>query len=139
MFDHTSVGARIDSLHRVMDVAELRQSIVADNIANAETPNFKRAFVNFESRLADAYRSGAERPRFAAARTDADHIGFHRTLDPRDVRPRVLRDWYTTAQNNGNNVDIDVEAVALQQNALRYQMASRITNDLFQRINIVLR
>ena len=55
------------------------------------------------------------------------------------MRPRVLRDWYTTAQNNGNNVDIDVEAVALQQNALRYQMASRITNDLFQRINIVLR
>lgn len=139
MFNQTNLGGRVDSLHRVMDVAELRQSTIADNIANAETPNFKRAFVNFESRLSDAYLSQAERPSFTAARTDEGHITFHRTLDPREVRPMVLRDWQTTAQNNGNNVDIDVEAVALQQNALRYQMASRMTNDLFQRINIVLR
>ena len=40
-----------------MDVATLRRNVIANNIANANTPNFKRSDVNFESQLKRALDS----------------------------------------------------------------------------------
>ncbi|MDR0690236.1 MAG: flagellar basal body protein, partial [Spirochaetaceae bacterium] len=39
----------VDMIHRAMDVNLLRRSVIANNLANAEVPNFKRSDVNFES------------------------------------------------------------------------------------------
>ncbi len=121
-----------------MDTSLLRQNVIADNIANANTPNFKRSDVNFESRLAYALRSEREKPRFTAAVTDARHMTFTKTLDHRDVRPRRVLDFTTTAKNNGNNVDIEVESMNLLNNQLAYQLMTRSVSDAFARINLVL-
>jgi flagellar basal-body rod protein FlgB len=122
-----------------MDASLLRQNVIANNIANVNTPNFKRGQVNFESRLAHALASERREPRFREALTDEAHIPFHETLDYRDVRPRRVTDFATTAKNNGNNVDIDVEAMDQLNNQLAYQMMTRSVADAFQRINLVLR
>ncbi len=139
MFENSSFGRQIDVLHRTMDVSLLRQNVIANNITNASTPNFKRTTVNFESQLAYAMQSEREVPRFQAATTDERHFSFHRVSDYRDVRPRRVLDFTTTAENNGNNVDIEVESMDLLNNQLAYQMMTRSVADAIGRVNLVLR
>ncbi|MFP4152178.1 MAG: flagellar basal body rod protein FlgB [Alkalispirochaeta sp.] len=138
MFEGTGFGRQLDILQRSMDTSLLRQNVIANNIANANTPNFKRSVVNFESRLAHALTSEGREPRFREALTDEDHIAFYQPLDHRDVRPRRVLDFTTTAKNNGNNVDIEVESMDLLNNQLAYQMMTRSVSDAFARINLVL-
>jgi len=138
MFESTGFGRQLDILQRSMDTSLLRQNVIAHNIANANTPNFKRSVVNFESRLGHAIESESRRPRFREALTDENHIAFYQPLDYRDIRPRRVLDFTTTAKNNGNNVDIEVESMNLLNNQLAYQMMTRSVSDAFARINLVL-
>lgn len=139
MLSTSGFGRQIDILQRTMDTSMLRQNVIANNIANANTPNFKRQEVNFESRLAYALQSERQEPRFQEALTHERHMSFHETLDYRDVRPRRVTDFTTTAKNNGNNVDIEVESMNQLNNQLAYQMMTRSVADAFQRVNLVLR
>ena len=79
----------IDLLKRGLDVSVLRRNVIANNIANAETPNFKRSVLNFESTLKRALDSEKARvPRQFV--TDGRHIPFHQPVDYRTVRPRLV-------------------------------------------------
>ena len=138
MFENTGFGRQVDILQRSMDTSLLRQNVIANNIANANTPNFKRSVVNFETRLAYALQSEERQPRFREALTDENHIRFRTPADYRDVRPRRVLDFTTTAKNNGNNVDVETESMNLLNNQLAYQMMTRSVADAFSRIRIVL-
>jgi flagellar basal-body rod protein FlgB len=139
MFLNNSFGKTLDILQRNMDVAMLRQDVIANNIANADTPNFKRTVVNFESQLKAALDSeNGPRP-FQAAMTHERHIPFHQPVDYRSVAPQRRLDYLTTADNNGNNVDIEVESMNFLNNQLRYTMMTNAVNQQFQRVNLVVR
>ena len=47
----------VDLLHRAMDASTLRYQVSANNLANAEVPNFKRTSISFESELKRAIES----------------------------------------------------------------------------------
>jgi len=138
MFLSGSFGKNLDILGRTMDVALLRREVISDNIANSDTPHFKRSVVNFESQLERALDSEKIR-RFPNLMTHDRHIAFQRPLDYRTVRPRRVWDWQTTAKNNGNNVDIEQETMNLMQNQLLYQTLAQAVSGEFARVNIVLR
>ena len=121
-----------------MDVSMLRQDVIANNIANADTPNFKRSFVNFESQLAAALESRGA-PTFRAAVTHERHISFSRQVDYRSVRPQTRLDYLTTADNNGNNVDIEEESMNFLNNQLMYTLLTNSVTKQFQRVNLVVR
>ena len=66
LFDTTMVG-----LERAMSGAQMRQQVLANNLANANTPGFKRSDVDFHSALAAAFGQGAATPaQIAQARFD---------------------------------------------------------------------
>lgn len=138
MFAGTSWGKNIDILSRSMNVSNERQSVIADNIANADTPNYKRRFINFESGLKRALESENRPPSFREAVTNERHMSFEHPTDYRSVEPRRVVDWETTAKNNGNNVDIEVEAQNMVKNMLNYQLMTRNVGEQFNRMNIVL-
>ena len=139
MFLNSSFGRSLDILHRSMDVTMLRQSVIADNIANVDTPNFKRSFVNFESQLKAALESeNAPRP-LEAARTRPGHIRFTQPVDYRTVRPQRQLDYLTTSKNNGNNVDIEVESMEFLNSQLLYTLMTDAVQQQFQRVNLVVR
>lgn len=138
MFENTTFGTQLDILHRSMDVSVMRNSVIANNLANADTPNFKRSVVNFESQLAYALEQEQKRPRFQAALTNERHIPFDRTPDYRDVKPRRVLDFTTTGKNNNNNVDVEVESMNLLNNQMAYQMMTRSVADSMARLNLVL-
>lgn len=133
-----SFGKTIDLLQRSMDVTVLRRNVIANNIANSDTPNFKRTTVNFESQLRRALDSEKVQPPLQFA-THERHIPFHRKLDYRNVRPRRVLDYLTTGKNNGNNVDIEEETMMSMQNQLLYQTYTAVLTSEFNRVNLVLR
>ncbi|NBC29500.1 MAG: flagellar basal body rod protein FlgB [Spirochaetes bacterium] len=138
MFFDNSFGQTLDIMHRSMDANMLRQDVIANNIANSDTPNFKRSEVNFETRLRDALE-GPREPRFDAALTNEKHIPFRQPLDYRDVRPTRFLDHQTTAKNNGNNVDIEQESMNLLNNELMYTLLTNSVSTQLTRVNMVLR
>ena len=138
MFFTGSFGKHLDILQRTMDVATLRGDVIANNIANSDTPGFKRSMVNFESELTRAL--GSENVKsFPALLTDSRHISFKRPSDYRDVKPKVVWDYLTSSKNSGNNVDIEQESMNRLQNQLLYQTLAQAVSTAFNQVNIVLR
>lgn len=138
MFLNNSFGKTVDVLHRTMDAATLRQQVLANNISNADTPNFKRSSLNFEAELKRALDSeDIHKPQ--GALTHEKHISFDRVQDYRDVRPSRFLDYLTQTDNNGNNVDAEQESMLLLQNQLRYDLLTRSISNQFSQLNIVLR
>ncbi len=119
------------TIKTAMDVAMLRQEVHSHNIANAETPGYKRRYVVFESIL----QKVMEKKRIAVERTNPKHLpGFI------DVpKPLVMKDYTTTYRNDGNNVDVDVEVVQMVKNGLKYQVLTRLMSMNIDRYNAVVR
>jgi flagellar basal-body rod protein FlgB len=138
MFLNSSFGKTVDILHRNMDVALLRREVIANNIANADTPNFKRTEVNFESELKRALES--EKVEYMPGfKTHEKHMPFYRPVDYRSVKPRRVLDYLSTSQNNGNNVDIEQEMMGAMHNQLNYNLMVDSLTNTFRRVNLVLR
>jgi flagellar basal-body rod protein FlgB len=118
-------GASFDRLQGAIDTSNLRQKVISNNIANAETPNFKRSEVAFETIL-EQEMSG-DSGSLVGSRTDPRHF----YIGPNSAStstPQVNTDQNTTYNNNLNNVDIDREMSQLAQNQLKY-------NALIQQLN----
>ena len=126
-----------DILQRSMSASIVRQEVIADNVANADTPHFKRREVAFESELTRALSPREER--MEAALTHKRHIPFNRAKDYREVKPVVYLDYTTSYRNDGNNVDIEKEMVDARENGLRYTALAQRVSDNFQLLNIVMR
>jgi len=62
MIANNSFSQTVDLLHRSMSATTLRQAVYANNMANVNTPNFKRTEVTFESQLGRALDSRQNRP-----------------------------------------------------------------------------
>jgi flagellar basal-body rod protein FlgB len=131
-------GKNMGILTREMDVSVLRGNVIANNVANVNTPNFKRSFVNFESQLKRALDS-EKAGRFPQYVTSDRHIVFDKPMSWEDVGPRRVLDYLTEAKNNGNNVDIEEEGMNALNNQLLYTTLAQVVSSEFQRVNIVLR
>lgn len=127
----------IDVLQRNMDTASLRRQVIANNIANAETPNFKRSHMNYEAELSRALAS-EKLDTSIGVLTHERHIPFRKSIDYRDVRPKIVLDYLTAAKNNGNNVDIERELLEATKNQMLYELMSSAVGFQFGQIDIVL-
>ena len=138
MFLNNSFGKTLDIMHRTMDVSLLRRSVIADNLANADTPNFKRSVINFESELKRALQTETDRG-LSTNVTNSRHIPNKNPQDYREVGPRRVLDYLTTSDNNGNNVDLETETMQMMQNQLQYELMTQFVSNQFNQINSVLR
>ena len=130
----------VDLLQRAMDATSLRYQVSANNLANSEVPNFKRSTVNFESELKRAFESEEKaRNGFQLARTDERHISLNEPYDYRDVEPRRVLDYTTTAKANGNNVDAETEANNILQIQMQYRLLTQLAGFEFSQFNTVMK
>ena len=98
-------GFRLELLAQILDAASLRHRVIAQNVANVNTPGYRRMEVSFEADLARAFES--KRGESAELRT---------RVVVADGPERV----------DGNTVDIDREMNDMAKNALLYQAAAQI-------------
>jgi len=110
-------GASFERLAGALHAASLRQQVLANNIANADVPNFKRSDVVFEELLAE--KLGARTDKKLPLRT---FLPGHMPSRAPAPEPRVVTDRSSTLNHNGNNVDIDREMALLAENQLRYNL-----------------
>lgn len=109
-------GVGFQRLENAIDAANLRQEVISNNIANVDTPYFKRSNVSFESLLQE--QMNGDSPELQGKRTDYRHF----VIGPTNQIPsaKVESDQTTSMNNNLNNVDIDSEMSSLAENQLRY-------------------
>ncbi|GMO49814.1 MAG: flagellar basal body rod protein FlgB [Termitinemataceae bacterium] len=129
----------VDLLHRSLDAQSVRRDVIANNLANAEVPNFKRSDLNFEASLKKALDSEKQKPVIELKTSDPRHISNYKPQDYRDVEPRRALDYLTQSKNNGNNVDAEVEVNLLVQNQLMYQLLAQSVQHEFEQVNSVVR
>ena len=115
-FDTESSAA----MQRALTASSLRQQVLSDNIANVNTPNFKRSDVLFGDQLQQAVdkeekRSGKQ---LSLRRTNAKHLPIP---NQRSEAAQVVKEEATTMRTDGNNVDIDREMAEVAKNAIFYQ------------------
>ncbi|TDA69426.1 MAG: flagellar basal body rod protein FlgB [Clostridia bacterium] len=110
----------IRALEKSMQASSLRQEVIADNVANLNTPGFKRAAVSFE----EEYRRAAqERSSLALVTTNPQHM--KNIPDMANVEPRIIYDTTTSMRPDGNNVNLEEEMVDLAMNTFNYQFLSQ--------------
>ncbi|MDR3207261.1 MAG: flagellar basal body rod protein FlgB [Oscillospiraceae bacterium] len=127
---------QIDRLGKGLDASWLRQDVIAQNIANADTPNYKSKRVSFETDFQNALEGGTG---FQAKRTRAEHLTFGGASDPMAVLPTVEENSDYTMRMDGNNVDIEQENVALAENTIRYDLLTTKLNAELSRLKLVIR
>ncbi|MDR1576247.1 MAG: flagellar basal body rod protein FlgB [Treponema sp.] len=129
----------VDLLHRAMDANTVRRSVIANNMANANVPNFKRSIVNFESELKRALDTEKQKPALELTLTNSKHIPNFKERDYRDVQIRRVLDYTSTYNNNGNNVDPEQEFMLALENQITYSVLAQAATFEFSQINQVLR
>jgi flagellar basal-body rod protein FlgB len=120
-------GAAFLRLENAINAAAMRQRVISNNIANGDTPYFKRSDVVFEEMLTQAIGSLGTRS-LAGRITDPRHIPINGSYP--SPAPRVVTDESTTINNNRNNVDVEKEQALLAENQLRYNlMAQQVAHE----------
>lgn len=139
MFEGSDFGKALTLLTRSLDVSILRRQVIADNVANAGVPNFKRSEINFESSMKAALASQSSKPELDLVRTNDRHFSLDRKVDFTQVQPRKVLDYTTTSKNNGNNVDPEQEFLDSLRNQLQYTLMTQAANFEFNQVNQVLK
>ena len=96
-------------LEKGLDLASVRHRAISSNIANVNTPGYKRRDVSFEAvmrRAVEGSMSGEEE-------------------DATPLERVVMVDGARSQRNDGNNVDIDYETTLLGENSILYFAIAR--------------
>lgn len=134
MLEQIMSNKALDVMQRGMGAANLRQEVISHNIANVNTPNFKKSDVIFEDLLAkelDLDDTG----RMKLVRTNDRHMPI--PLNKR-VKPEIELDDSTTMRYDNNNVDIDIEMASLAKNSLYFNALARQVGGQFSQLRSVI-
>ena len=99
----------INVLEKTCDASWTRNSLISNNIANVDTPNYKRKDLKFEEYLSSAVTLGSSLDE-DIANVDLDTLTGTTYTDYGNVDYRL----------DGNNVDIDTESAELAKNQIKY-------------------
>ncbi len=121
MLDQIMNATAINVLGRGLQAANLRHAVISDNIANVNTPNFKKSEVVFESLLAEQMTNDTKK--LAMVRTRDKHLPMVREQGL--ISPQIQEDGTTSMRTDNNNVDIDIEMAELAKNNVYYDALSR--------------
>lgn len=120
----------INVLDKAADVSWTRETLITNNLANVNTPNYKRKDIDFQSALKN------ELGKFQYTSLDEKIAN----VDLSRLNPAV----YTDSSNysyrlDGNNVDVDTEEVELASEQIKYQALTRSITSEFERLRTVIK
>lgn len=112
-----------------LDVRARRTEVIANNLANADTPGFKARDLDFRTALARA--AGEQVPGVHLSTTRAGHIGGSASAEAA-VNPDLKYRTPLAPALDGNTVDAQLEQAAFAENAVRYQATLTFLNSKFR-------
>ncbi|MCH3959221.1 MAG: flagellar basal body rod protein FlgB [Selenomonas sp.] len=136
MLEQIINSSNFNYLSRGLEAANLRHEVISNNIANVNTPNFKRSAVNFEALLAKELHLDEDSGRMALVRTHDRHLPI--AMPSGSVHGVIEEDGTTTMRVDNNNVDIDSEMAGLAKNQLYYNAMSTQLGGFISRMKNVI-
>jgi len=97
----------------------LRQKAIANNVANAETPGYRRIDVKFEELL-------------------AKHLGKDGEVELTDIQPEIYQPKETAVKSNGNDVNWQNEVGNMVKNSLRHKAYVRLLEKKYRQIELAI-
>lgn len=122
-------------LEQAISAASLRHKVIADNIANVNTPGFKRSEVRFEDVLRETTAS-ASKKQLELSVTHERHIASQARFG--SVSPQIMTINDNSVRTDGNNVDIEVEMANMAKNNIYYDAAVQQLSRHFTSIKSVI-
>ena len=122
----------VDILGKAADGAWARNEAIAHNIANVDTPGYKRQDVSFEAELQHALKASRYKSLDAKVADANEHLG---RLSGRAYRD--IPNW--SYRMDKNNVDIDTENVMLASNQLKYNGITNSIDNQFRNLKSVIK
>lgn len=119
------VSNNINLISQGLDGALNRHKMLSNNIANVDTPNYKRKDVDFITALRNQF---GQKSSLSLATTDNNHIVGSKKANKSFESPFLKN---TSYRNDKNNVDIDVEMGEVAKNGIYYNTLSRQINTQF--------
>lgn len=119
----------INVLDRAADASWTRETVIGNNIANVDTPGYKRQDVVFEDVLKRELKSS----KYDTLQKAVDNVSLNK------LEGRTYTDYASYSYRlDGNNVDIDTENVELASEQLRYQTLTSAVSNEFTRMNTAM-
>jgi flagellar basal-body rod protein FlgB len=109
----------VDLLEAGIRAESLRQKTIGSNVANLETPGYRRVDVKFEELLDKALNSAG-------------------TVDLSEIEPQIHQPKQTPVKSNGNDVNLETEVGEMVKNTLRHKAYIRVLNKKYRQIELAL-
>jgi flagellar basal-body rod protein FlgB len=130
MLSTSGVFDYINVLGTSLDATSKRNDIISNNIANVNTPNYKRKDIRFEEELQNAFNSLGE-----------DSVDARvKKIDLDALEPQTYTDYEELSYRyDGNNVDINTENAILAKNQIKYNGLMSLLNKDFDALKSVMK
>jgi flagellar basal-body rod protein FlgB len=109
----------VDIIEAGIRAENLRQRAITNNIANLETPGYRRIDVKFEQLLAKCLDSSGE-------------------VDLGEIEPQIYRPEQTPVKSNGNDVNLEAEVGHMIKNTLRHKAYIRLLGKKYKQIELAM-
>jgi flagellar basal-body rod protein FlgB len=109
----------VDIIEAGIRAENLRQRAITNNIANLETPGYRRIDVKFEQLLAKCLDSSGE-------------VGLS------EVEPQIYRPEETPVKSNGNDVNLEAEVGHMIKNTIRHKAYIRLLGKKYKQIELAM-
>jgi len=129
------IGKEFEFPQRALNLQAYRSEVIASNVANADTPNYKAVDFDFRQALQSAQDSQGK---LGMTVTDPRHLSG--SASGTSGTPDVKLQYRNAVQQSldGNTVDMDVERGAFADNALQYQSTLTFLNKRISDLNSAL-
>lgn len=130
-----------DVIQKSMQGLTARQQAIGQNVANADTPGYKRLQVGFERQLRAAIKNKKQDADELPMRTASDrHFSLGPLADGLDgVKPELTQITDETYRNDQNNVSIESEMSQLAETNVRYNTMATLAKNRFDGLKNVIR
>lgn len=127
----TRLDREIGFMEQGLKLRSQRQQVLATNIANADTPNYKAQDIDFNQALKSALSGSSTSSGLVA--TNPRHV-----TDASSGNAQVQARKQLQSSADANTVDMDVEQSQFAENALQYETLVTLINSNFKNINSVM-
>jgi len=110
IFDIIEAGIKAESL---------RQKTIANNVANLQTPGYRRVDVRFKELLAKALDSSG-------------------AVDLKEIEAQIYQPKQTAVNSNGNDVSLEVEVGEMVKNSLRHKAYIRLLQKKYRQLELAI-
>jgi flagellar basal-body rod protein FlgB len=144
----TSLTSQV--MNKALDGLSKRHKAIASNLANVDTPHYKRRDVSFEGALSHAIRdvkgqgalgrrqaSNDEQLPMRVSRGEHIPIG-HSAASIEDVNPAISETQDMEYRMDGNSVDVETEMVQLAKNTERFNAVAKMESGYFRGLRSII-